>query len=159
MFFNLIWTYSNKYAVIQGFGERMKEMKEGLKVGDWAVLEIVMTEDMFAQFGDELVHPAYSTASMVYHMEWVSRDLLLPYLGGQEESAGAAVKLKHIAPSALGTKVKMEAVVTSITEKQVITKVIAKNENGIIGEGEVKQAILPKNTMQSKLNEQLQLNK
>lgn len=53
----------------------------------------------------------------------------------------------------------MEAVVTSITEKQVITKVIAKNENGIIGEGEVKQAILPKNTMQSKLNEQLQLNK
>lgn len=81
MFFNLIWTYSNKYAVIQGFGERMKEMKEGLKVGDWAVLEIVVTEDMFAQFGDELVHPAYSTASMVYHMEWVSRDSLLPIWG------------------------------------------------------------------------------
>ncbi|MFD1334534.1 thioesterase family protein [Oceanobacillus iheyensis] len=130
-------------------------MKEGLNVGYQSILEIEVTEDMFAQFGDEVVHPAYSTASMVYHMEWVSRDLLLPFLKEQEESVGAAVKLKHIAPSALGTKVKLEAVVTSITEKQVVTKVIARNESVIIGEGEVKQSILPKNTMKSKLDIQI----
>lgn len=134
-------------------------MKEGLKVGDSTILKVEVTEEMFAKFGDELVHPAYSTASMVYHMEWASRNLLLPYLEAHEESAGAAVKLKHIAPSALGTNVKVKAVVLNITNKHVITEVTSENESAIIGRGEVIQAILPKNTMQSKLEEQLQLKK
>lgn len=134
-------------------------MKEGLKVGDSIIFEVKVTEDMFAQFGGEVVHPTYSTASMVYHMEWASRDLVLPYLEEDEESAGAAVAMKHIAPSALGTKIEVKATTSEILEWTVITNVTVANENGIIGEGEVKQAILPKNTMQKKLEKQIKVKK
>lgn len=134
-------------------------MKEGLKVGDSTILQVEVTEEMFAQFGGELIHPTYSTASMVYHMEWASRDLVLPYLEEDEESAGAAVTVKHIAPSALGTKIEVKATAADISERSVITNVKVTNENGIIGEGEVKQAILQKNTMQKRLEKQIQVNK
>lgn len=134
-------------------------MKAELKIGDSNILELEVTEDMFAQFGGEIVHPTYSTASMVYHMEWASRDLVLPYLEEDEESAGAAVTMKHIAPSALGTKIEVKATVSEILERTVMTDVTITNENGVIGEGEVKQAILPKNTMQKKLEKQITVKK
>ena len=55
-------------------------MKDSIETGIMQTLEVTVTEEMFAQFHGEVVHPVYSTASMVYHMECVSRDLLLPYL-------------------------------------------------------------------------------
>lgn len=130
-------------------------MKKGLKVGDATTLKVKVTEDMFAQFGDELVHPVYSTASMVYHMEWVSRDLVLPYLEEDEESAGAAVTVEHIAPSGLGNTITVKAVCIHVSDHKVITDVTAENESDIIGKGKVKQAILPKGTIKRKIEEQL----
>lgn len=129
-------------------------MKKGLTAGLSQSLEVEITEEMFAHFHGEVVHPVYSTAAMVYHMECVSRDLLLPYLEEQEESAGAAVTVNHIFPSAYGSKVVHVATLSEITPRRVTATVIARNENGIIGEGEVTQAILPKHSMQRKLEKQ-----
>src|SRR5699024_601270 len=134
-------------------------MKYGLRIGDSKVLKVEVTEKMFAQFDGELVHPTYSTVAMVYHMEWASRDLVLPYLENDEESAGVAVTMKHIAPSALGSKIEVKATVTDISKKFVTTSVTAKNETGIIGEGEVKQAVFTKHTMKNKLEKQIQIMK
>ena len=122
-------------------------MREGLKIGDSAKITAKVTKEMFAQFGGEVVHPVYSTAWMVYHMEWAARKLLVPVLEADEEGMGAAVTVKHIAPSGLGTNIAVTATVTAIRDRLLITKVLARNEGGIIGEGEVKQAILPKNTI------------
>ena len=130
----------------------MKLVKEGLRIGDFNVIEVVVTKEMFAQFGAEVVHPTYSTASMVYHMEWASRDLMLPYLEESAESAGAAVTVKHIAPSALGSNIEVKAVAANISEQEVITEVTATNETGLIGKGKVKQVVLPKHTMQTNLD-------
>lgn len=135
---------------------RLKGMKNGLQIGDSKILKITVTEEMFAQFGDELVHPVYSTASMVYHMEWVSRDLILPYLEDNEESAGAAVMVEHIAPTGLGSEVTVTAVCVRVENDKVITEVTAENENGVtIGKGEVKQAVLPKNTIRRNVEKQV----
>lgn len=129
-------------------------MKNELAVGLSHSLEIKVTEEMFAQFHGEVVHPVYSTAAMVYHMECISRDLLLPYLDEDEESAGSAVTVTHTFPSAYGTKVVHVATLREITPNRVTTTVIARNESGIIGKGEVTQAILPKHFMQRKLEKQ-----
>ncbi|EQB37161.1 MULTISPECIES: thioesterase family protein [Virgibacillus] len=126
-------------------------MKEGLCIGDTKTITVEVTREMFAQFGGEVVHPVYSTASMVYHMEWVSRQCILPYLEENEEAMGAAVALNHIAPSALGTNVKLTAAVSEITKRMVTTELIVENDNGRIGEGEVRQAILPKHIIQEKV--------
>lgn len=127
------------------------KLKSSLKIGLEKSMTIVVTEEMFAQFGGELVHPTYSTVSMVYHMEWISRDLLLPYLDEDEEGMGAAVTVKHIAPSTLGTKVTITAKIKEITDRKVVTEVVSENENGIIGKGEVVQAVLAKDRLKEKL--------
>lgn len=132
----------------------MITMKEGMKVGNTTTITAEVTEEMFAQFEGEVVHPAYSTVSMVYHMEWASRKLLKPYLEVGEEGMGSAVTVKHIAPSGLGTRVEVTATVSDVTEREVITDVFLKNEYGIIGKGEVKQTILPTKIIETKLAKQ-----
>lgn len=131
--------------------ERVRKVKEGLKAGNSTSFAVDVTEDMFAQFEGNIVHPAYSTVSMVYHMEWISRKLLIPYLEDDEEGMGAAVTMKHIAPSGLGTTIEVSAVVTEVKEQELVTKVELSNEYGLVGKGEVKQGILPKHLINNKL--------
>lgn len=126
-------------------------MKPGLKVGMSETLEITVTKDMFAIFDEEVIHPAYSTASMVKHMEQVSRQLILPFLEPHEESAGAKVSMTHIAPTPEGSKVTCVALLTSSTEKIVTTEVVVKNALGVIGKGTVSIALLQKGYMEKQL--------
>ncbi|MFU0790559.1 MAG: thioesterase [Virgibacillus proomii] len=126
-------------------------MKAGVQIGESKTMTIEVTKEMIAQFAGEVVHPVYSTASMVYHMEWVSRQLLIPYLEASEEGMGAAVSVKHLAPSGLGTKVKLTATISAVSDRRMTTVVTAENTVGLIGKGEVTQVILPKKVIQEKL--------
>lgn len=126
-------------------------MKQGLEVGRTETIDIIVTEEMFAAFEGEVVHPVYSTVAMTYHMEWVSRKIILPFLEPDEEGIGASVQLRHLAPSPLGSKVTLTAVLTELRNNAAVTEVIAKNHVGIIGEGIVKQIILPKETIAQKM--------
>lgn len=126
-------------------------MKAGVQIGESKTMTIEVTKEMIAQFAGEVVHPVYSTASMVYHMEWVSRQLLIPYLEASEEGMGAAVSVKHLAPSGLGTKVKLTATISAVSDCRMTTVVTAENTVGLIGKGEVTQVILPKKVIQEKL--------
>ncbi len=78
-------------------------MKPGLALGQTARVETTVTEEMFAQFEGTVVHPAYSTVSMVYHMEWAARKIILPYLESSEEGVGGAVNVKHLNMAPLGS--------------------------------------------------------
>jgi predicted thioesterase len=130
-------------------------MKEGMQVGETASVTAKVTPEMFAQFDGEVVHPAYSTVSMVYHMEWASRKIILPYLEDEEEGMGAAVSVKHIAPTTAGSTVTVTATVTTIHNNMVVTKVEACNEEMVIGIGEVKQVILPKREIEKKMRQSI----
>ncbi|SDH92045.1 Thioesterase superfamily [Alteribacillus persepolensis] len=119
-------------------------MKPGLEEGKTMTMTFTVTEDMFAAFEGELIHPTYSTVSMVYHMELISRKLILPCLESEEEAMGASVSVEHSAPSPLGTTVTVKATLAKIRPRSVTTHVVLENERETIGEGEVKQAVLPK---------------
>ncbi|MEC5424085.1 thioesterase [Virgibacillus sp. C22-A2] len=127
-------------------------MKPGMAIGRQETIKIEVTEEMFASFEGTVVHPVYSTVAMVYHMEWVSRKIILPFLEEHEEGMGAAVELKHISPSPLHSFVSLTATLIEHKKEQVITKVEAFNEHGLIGKGEVKQVILPKELIRKKLS-------
>jgi fluoroacetyl-CoA thioesterase len=122
-----------------------------MKIGQTATVKTTVTSDMFAQFEGNVVHPAYSTVSMVYHMEWAARQIILPYLEDHEEGIGGAVYVKHIAPSPEGSNISVTATLTDLQNNIVITKVEAHNNVGLIGKGEVKQVILPKKEIAEKL--------
>lgn len=115
-----------------------------MEPGIIALLDITVTPDMFAQFGGDLVHPAYSTVSMVYHMEWASRLIILPYLEDDEEGMGSAVSVQHLAPCRLGDQLTIKAILKHVEGNVIMTSTEVTCQNELVGSGEVKQVILPK---------------
>ncbi|WP_409305853.1 thioesterase family protein [Peribacillus sp. SCS-155] len=128
-------------------------MKEGIKEGQKAFFECLVTPHMFAQFEGNLIHPAYSTATMVYHMEYTSRKLILPYLDEDEEGMGASVNIRHLAPAAENNKIQFIAIISRLDKNIVYSEVEARNEKGMIGTGTVVQIILPKKEIARRLED------
>ena len=121
-------------------------MKSGLAEGHSAVITTEVTPDMHAQFEGSVVHPVYSTVSMVYHMEWASRKIILPYLEEYEEGMGAKVTVEHLAPAKTGSTLEIKAVVSKYEKNSILTEVIVRDykTDRLIGKGIVKQVVLPK---------------
>ncbi|MFC4619130.1 thioesterase family protein [Camelliibacillus cellulosilyticus] len=126
-------------------------MKPGMAVGQEATITAKVTPEMYAQFEGQVVHPAYSTVAMVYHMEWAARQIILPYLEEHEEGIGGAVSVKHVAPTMAGDTITVTATLTKLKGRAVITDVVARNRDGVIGTGEVTQFILEKGEIDRKL--------
>ncbi|WLD94141.1 thioesterase family protein [Alkalihalobacillus sp. AL-G] len=126
-------------------------MKPGMEVGQKAAITAQVTPDMYAQFEGNLVHPAYSTVSMVYHMEWAARQIILPYLEDHEEGIGGGVTAKHLNPTPAGSTVTITATLREVKGKAVICDLEVHNEKEMIGEGEVTQYILPKEMIEQKI--------
>ncbi|WP_409291171.1 thioesterase family protein [Peribacillus sp. SCS-37] len=127
-------------------------MRSGLALGKTASIDITVTREMFAQFEEELVHPVYSTVSMVYHMEWASRLIILPFLEDHEEGMGSAVSVRHLAPCAEGAAVRVTAAVSGLRGNQVVTRVKAENEGRTIGIGKITQTILTRERIAGMIN-------
>lgn len=126
-------------------------MKQGLAKGQTVTMEVKVTPDMFAEFEGEVVHRAYSTVSMIYHMEWASRQIILPFLEEHEEGMGGAVCAKHLLPTPEGAILTITAELSKYEENVIITNVTVKNRKTLVGIGEVKQVILPKSKISSLL--------
>ncbi|MFD1019215.1 thioesterase family protein [Thalassobacillus hwangdonensis] len=126
-------------------------MKPGMEIGQKATHTITVTDEMFASFEGEVVHPTYSTVSMVYHMEWTARKIILPFLEEDEEGMGAAVNIKHVRPAPKGSTIIVTAELTKIKENVVLTEMTAESEGELVGLGEVKQVILPKKKIKQML--------
>jgi fluoroacetyl-CoA thioesterase len=127
-------------------------MKPGLEIGHTETIQVKVTPNMFAQFEGEVIHPAYSTVSMIYHMEWASRKILLPFLEEHEEGMGAAVSAKHVGASPVGSLLTVTAELIQYERNIVVTKVSIFRETKLVGIGEVKQVIL----LKQQINEMLQ---
>lgn len=130
-----------------------------MEIGREEIIEISVTKDMFAAFEGEVIHRVYSTVAMTYHMEWVSRKIILPFLESHEEGMGASVKLKHFAPSPLGSRVSLTATLHEVRGNVIVTKVTVYNPWGLIGKGEVTQVILAKSMIAERLKKVSILNK
>lgn len=131
-------------------------MKQGLNKGAAASIQLTVGHEMFAQFGGEVVHPLFSTASMVYYMEWASRKVILPFLEEDEEGMGTAVSIRHLAPAAEGSLLNIAAEIIRLERNLIYTSVKALHGNEVIGEGEVTQAILPRSRIK-RFSEKIQL--
>ncbi|MFC7786192.1 thioesterase family protein [Rossellomorea sp. GCM10028870] len=130
-------------------------MKSGLAEGHTAVVTTEVIPSMYAQFEGNVVHPVYSTVSMVYHMEWASRKIILPYLEEHEEGMGAKVNVEHMAPAKIGSSLEIKASVIKYERNIIVTEVTVRDRESdrLIGKGEVKQVVLPKEKIKERIKE------
>ena len=118
-------------------------MREGLAPGAEAQVTVTVTDDMLARFEElGLVHPVYSTWSMVRHMELASRKVILPYLEAGEEAVGYSVSVTHLAPTPAGATVTARARLVRVDGNQIVCAVSAHNGSTTIGEGTTVQVVV-----------------
>lgn len=122
-------------------------MKETLKVGASAELEMVTTPEMgITHLGPDAPR-MYSTPAMISLMEQASIKVLTPHLDEGEQSVGSKISVSHFKPTPIGQKVYATSTLTEIVDVGRPTKryrftVEAFNEREKIGEGTHERAVI-----------------
>lgn len=122
-------------------------MKETLKVGASAEMEIVTTPEMgITHLGPEAPR-MYSTPAMISLMEQASIKVLTPHLDEGEQSVGTKISVNHFKATSIGQKVRAHSTLAEIVDVGRPTKryrftVEAFNEREKIGEGTHERAAI-----------------
>jgi predicted thioesterase len=122
-------------------------VKETLKVGASAELEIATTPEMgITHLGPDAPR-MYSTPAMIGLMEQASIKVLTPHLDEGEQSVGTKISVSHFRATPIGQKVRAQSTLTEIVDVGRPTKryrftVEAFNEREKIGEGTHERAVI-----------------
>lgn len=129
-------------------------MRDGLVPGTAAEVVLTVTDAMTVHF-DELgtTHPVYATWMMIKHMEEAGRKVILPFLDAGEDAVGYAVEVVHLAPTAVGTRVRARAVLERVEGRRIHCRVEAYNEREKIGEGRTVQVVLMRKRLEARFRE------
>jgi predicted thioesterase len=102
-------------------------MKDTLRPGLTRIRKFTVDRDRTIGFmGEE--GRVYGTPYMVGDIERTCRDLLLEHADAGEDSVGADVAVRHLAPTLLGMEVEITATVAAIDKRRVTFEVTAKDE-------------------------------
>lgn len=128
-------------------------MRDGLRPGAEGQVVVTVTRDMLARFEElGLVHPVYSTWSMVRHMELASRKVILPYLEPGEEAVGYSVSVTHLAPAAAGSVVTARARLLRLEGNKIVCATTAHHADVLIGEGTTVQVVVPAQVLRARFD-------
>ena len=122
-------------------------MKDTLKVGASAEIEMTTTPEMgITHLGPDAPR-MYSTPSMISLMEQTAIKVLTPHLDAGEQSVGTKISVSHFKATPVGQKVRAKATLTEIVDIGRPTKryrftVEAFNEKEKIGEGSHERAVI-----------------
>ena len=128
-------------------------MKPGLVPGRSAEVHFEVTGDRLAAFGGRVVHPVLSTWSLVHFMEWAGRQVIEPFLEPHEEAVGAAIEVRHVAPTAQGDRVRVVAELTRLELPRIVCRVQAYNSRGLVGTGTFVQHLLPRSALLARIEQ------
>jgi fluoroacetyl-CoA thioesterase len=84
----------------------------------------------------------YSTPEMVRLMEIAAFHAMQPYCEGDEITVGTAINIIHRAASAVGTRIRAEAVVEKFDGRFYTLGVVARDDLQEIGRGTVGRAVV-----------------
>ena len=115
-----------------------------IQIGAQATVEQVVTRDMTArQIGSGALE-VFGTPFMCAMMEKAAMTALQGFLDPERGSVGVSLDVTHDAPTPVGMKVWAEAEITAVSEngKMVTFAVKAWDENGPIGGGAHRRAII-----------------
>ena len=110
-------------------------MEFELKPGISSLIEKIVTENDSAIMYSSGTLEVYATPAMIALMENASKSCVEHHLPSQYTTVGIEVNIKHIKATAIGSKVKCEAILQEVKGKKLFFKVNAWDESGKIGEG------------------------
>lgn len=115
-----------------------KELPTGLR----GQAEMTVAHEHTLNHHNPELPPIYSTPHMIGLMEWAAANAMKPYCEAGEISVGTAINVEHRAPTVVGQKVRAEATLESTKGKFYVFRVIARNEDHVIGSGTVTRAFV-----------------
>ena len=92
-----------------------------------------------------------STPYMIGWMEAAGFEAMLPFCDADEISVGTAINVTHRAPSGIGTLVRCEAILESVSGRFHTFRVTANDGSQIVGEGTIGRAFVSKSRFEAKL--------
>ena len=126
-------------------------MSAELKAGITHEMERQVTEDLSAQKVFPHVPNVYATRAMVGHFEEVCAEMVLPYLGEEEQTVGIGMKFTHTAATPIGMKVSFKAELIEVDGKKLTFQVEGFDEVDKIGEATHQRFIINAEKFNSKM--------
>ena len=130
-------------------------MKTGLAIGALGKLDLIVggSHVIFLGASQPVGAMVFSTPAMINLMEHAAREALRPFLEPGEESVGAIVSVEHLAATPINATVRAEARVTAIEGRLIDFELAAFDEQGQIGRGTHRRAVIQTERFATKLRE------
>lgn len=125
------------------------KIKEGIS---YTATQIVEKKDTAAEYGSGLVE-VFATPAMIALMENAALKTVLPFLGNDDSTVGFEINVRHLKPTPVGMRVECTATLTELAGKKLTFSIVAKDEEGKIGEGTHTRYIINSKKFMEKLNQ------
>ena len=126
------------------------QLKTGIQL---TIEKRVTSEDTATRYGSGLVE-VFATPAMIALMEKACLELVKPYLSEDLNTVGTEVNIKHMKATAVGQMVKCTAKLVEVDGKRLVFDVMARDEEGLIGEGQHSRFIIDTQKFMSKVLKQ-----
>ena len=113
-------------------------------------LTVPHVSDRFKSFED--MPPVFATAFLVGFIEATCIEALAPWLDEGQGSVGTYVDVSHIAATPIGMTVTAEVELIGVEGRALHFRVSARDEGGLIGEGEHDRAIIDRERFMARVN-------
>ncbi len=128
-------------------------VKPGLAPGVEREVTFEVTREMCPAFDGVVVHQVCATWTLVHFMELAGRRVLIDFLDEGEEGVGSHASCDHLGPAPVGSKVRVVATVTDVTDRELGCDVAAYRGERKIATGRTVQKIFPREVLKRLLGE------
>lgn len=122
-------------------------MKTGIK----CVKEEVVTADLTAEVVGSGGLAVYATPAMIRLMEHAAWSCVEDLMEEGFTTVGILMNVKHVSASPIGAHIKAESELIEIDGRRLVFKVVAYDEDGLIGEGVHERFVVNEEKFMSKL--------
>lgn len=129
-------------------------MKAELIPGVQREVTFEVTLDMCPAFDGVVVHKVCATWTLVHYMELAGRRVLIDFLEPGEEGVGSHASCDHIGPAPVGSRVRVIATATDVTDRELSCDVVAFSGEKMIATGKTVQKIFPRHILKRILGEE-----
>lgn len=126
----------------------MRAIPVGVR-GTYAIT--VKPEHLANQFKDAMLPPVLATPILVLIMENAALNAIRDYLEPDESAVGTQVRVRHLAATPLGHRVKAEAEVIKVEGRCVEFNVTARDETEEVGSGTHERMVINLGRLKTRL--------